>query len=252
MPESTPIKRVTLRDVGAVAGVSVSTVSLVLNNSPSIPIATKERVRRAINEIGYVYNRGAASLRSQRSMTIGLIATEVGNPFFAELTMSLEDVVDDHGFTLLVGYSRDSLERQTAILDTFLERSVDGLVLLPARGTDTAAVTGRLRQFGVAFVLSSRSSEGGGNYVGVDNTRAGMLIGRHLRDRGIASAVFVGGERDVPSVDDRVRGATEAFGDAVSFRFLPSEISPAGGAAAVARMLDLGHLPDAVIVSRVK
>ena len=241
------MKRVTLRDVSALAGVSRSTASLVLNDSPTIPEVTRHRVTAAIEELGYVYNRGAAGLRNNKSMIIGLIATEIGNPYFAELTMALEDALAEHGFTLLVGYSRDSARRQTAILDTFMERFVDGLVLLPARGTDTKAVVERFRKYGIPLVLSARSGAVDAKYVGVDNVEAGSLVGRHLRERGASSVAFVGGELDVASAYDRLKGAKQGIGRDIETLFFPSPITPSGGAAATAQLLDRGIVPDAII-----
>ena len=79
------MKKVTLNDVSRAAGVSRSTASLVLRGSPRIPEATSDRVRLAMAELGYVYNRHAANMRRSESMTLGLIVTDIRNPYFATL-----------------------------------------------------------------------------------------------------------------------------------------------------------------------
>lgn len=95
-------KRVTLTDVARAAGVSKSTVSLVLNDSSLIKKETQQKVQQAIEQLGYVYNRFAANLRSQKSLTIGVVIDDLINPFFAEFTMGLEMTLAEHGF-----YHRD-------------------------------------------------------------------------------------------------------------------------------------------------
>lgn len=104
--------RVTLQQVSERAGVSRSTASLVVQDSDSIPERTKARVRAAMAELGYVYNVQAASLRQQTSKTIGLIATEIENPYFAMIAMAFEDRLARDDYTLLVGYTRDDRQRQ--------------------------------------------------------------------------------------------------------------------------------------------
>src|SRR5437762_754954 len=106
------VRRVTMKDVAAASGVSRATVSLVVRDSPQIPEETKERVREAIERLGYVYDHRAAVMRSSRTMTVGLVATDVRNPYFAELTMALEVKLQEDGFALLLGYSHDERERE--------------------------------------------------------------------------------------------------------------------------------------------
>jgi LacI family transcriptional regulator len=126
------VKKVTLNDVSRAAGVSRSTASLVLRGSPRIPEATSDRVRLAMAELGYVYNRHAANMRRSESMTLGLIVTDIRNPYFAGLTMTIEEAAHEAGYTLFVGYSRDDVERQYLQLETMVQQQVDGIFLLPA------------------------------------------------------------------------------------------------------------------------
>src|ERR1700744_1893361 len=145
--------RVPVADVGRPAGVSRSTASLVLNNSPNVAPETHQRVRAAMKELGYVYNMHAAMLRSQRSMTLGLVVTEVQNPYFAELAMTLEDAADRGNYAVFIGYSRDDPIRQRRLIDRLIERSVDGLILLPAGDTEGAEIDSLLASSGIPLVL---------------------------------------------------------------------------------------------------
>ena len=89
--------RMTLNDIARHAGVSRATVSLVLRNSPLVARPTRERVQSSIGELGYVYDRAAANLRARHTHTIGLIVCEITNPFYAELTAGIDEVLDRAG-----------------------------------------------------------------------------------------------------------------------------------------------------------
>ena len=124
-------KRVTLTDVARAAGVSKSTVSLVLNDSSLIKKETQQKVQQAIEQLGYVYNRFAANLRSQKSLTIGVVIDDLINPFFAEFTMGLEMTLAEHGFITVMSNTSQRSDRQKQVLDTLLEHHVAGIVLCP-------------------------------------------------------------------------------------------------------------------------
>src|SRR5579883_920292 len=102
-------QRVTLRDVARRACVSRATASLVLRGSPLVAAETRQRVLGAMNDLGYVYHRGAASLRTQRSQTVGLIVPDVANPFFAELTLGVETELDAANHLVLLGNTAEAL-----------------------------------------------------------------------------------------------------------------------------------------------
>src|SRR6201990_520145 len=100
--------RVTLLDIAAVADVPRSTASLVIRNIPSVAETTRKRVLRSIKRLGYVYHSGAASLRTQRSNAVGLIVSDITNPFFAEASVAVEDrLAAAHYVTLLGNTSED-------------------------------------------------------------------------------------------------------------------------------------------------
>ena len=129
------MKRVTINDVAAQAGVSRATVSLVLRDNPRVAESTRQKVRGVMADMGYVYDRRAADMRTRRGMTIGLVLTDVRNPYFAELSMAFEVTLKDHGYVVLQGYTQDERARQDRLLDVMLEHRVDGIILLPAKNT---------------------------------------------------------------------------------------------------------------------
>src|ERR1700747_902988 len=108
MVESAPQSRVTLVDIASDAGVSRPTVSLVLRNVPSVAPSTRKRVLQSISRLGYVYHRGAANLRTQRSHAIGLIVSDITNPFFAEIIIAIEDWLGSAGLGTVLGKTSET------------------------------------------------------------------------------------------------------------------------------------------------
>ncbi|MBT2522536.1 LacI family DNA-binding transcriptional regulator [Arthrobacter sp. ISL-28] len=241
--------RITLEDVSKAAGVSRSTASLVVRGSSRIPESTAMKVREAMDQLGYVYNRQAANLRQSRSMTIGLIVTEIINPYFAELAMAVDQITHDAGYTIFIGYSRDLADRQHEIVASMIERQVDGLLILPALGTDPERLAKQVNAASVPIVLLARRFPGF-DYVGSENVQGAQMLGEHLSALGARTVAFLGG-RPAPSLAEReegLRASLEPKGVEVwSKEELRSPVSPEGGAAALGRLFDQGKLPDAVV-----
>ena len=111
-----------------------ATVSLVLRDSPLVADATRERVQAGFAELGYVYNRRAASLRSRQTHTVGIVVNDITNPYFATLIRSVEATLNRRGFIAFLSNSDESVERQTWFLDVAREHDIDGIVVCPAEG----------------------------------------------------------------------------------------------------------------------
>ena len=121
---------VTMDDVARVVGVSKSSVSRALNRVPSgVTAEVAERVQRAVDELGYVPNAIAASLKNQRTKTVGLILPDLGNPFFALVAAGIEAEISDAGYTLLIANTANDHDRETSLTRTLLERQVDALMI---------------------------------------------------------------------------------------------------------------------------
>lgn len=246
------MKNVTLNDVSRAAGVSRSTASLVLRGSSRIPEATSERVRLAMAELGYVYNRHAANMRRSDSMTLGLIVTDIRNPYFAGLTMAIEEAAHAGGYTLLIGYSRDDVERQSLQLETMVQQQVDGILLLPATGSELPPVCGIIDRSSVPVLQLARYFSEELDYVGPDNVCAGHQLARHVSSLGAASAVLIGGPDRSSARTERIKGLETGFtGSSVVFDASLSAATTtnnaAGGSEGVARVLDQGIWPDCII-----
>ena len=244
-------KRVTLMDVAKDAGVSRSTASLVLRGSPLVADETCERVLASMRELGYVYNRAAASLRTQRSQTIGVVVTDITNPFFAQMTVGSEAKFDEANCVMLVSNTSDELSRQNRLLRSMLEYGVDGILLCLAKNT-TPETIHRLHHWRLPFVLVARYLfDVEADYVGGDNVLGAEMAVDHLLALGHRRIAFIGGPGDSSARRDRLRGyrnALERRNLAVDDLLLAtSPINYAGGHQAITELLKRPDPPTAVV-----
>lgn len=237
------MKKVKLHEIAQAVGVSRSTVSLALRNSPLIAKSTAERVRLAAQELGYVYNRTAAALRNRKTHTIGLVEANFKNPFFAAMSESVEREIEQRGKALLFVDSAESLERQQKALRLMLEHGVDGLLLCPVKHT-TLEDLSILKKGGVPLVLFSRYIPGfDADYVGGANVEGAYQATRRMIQLGHRRIVFVGGEPYTTPWLDRVKGFRRAMEEAgielPSPWYFCSEVSVAGGDSQVDKVLQV-------------
>lgn len=209
----TPSRPVTILDVAAEAGVSKSTVSLVLQGSDLIRGETTERVRAAARKLGYVYNRRAAELRRKSSNTIGVIINDLMNPFFAEVLVGLERKLVDAGYIVLIAHTSEDLGRQKRVLQTMREQHAAGVALCPVLGTP-ASLTRTVKAWGLPLVVMVRTlGTGSYDYAGSDNALGVRQATAHLIAAGHRRIGFLGG-RSGPVLDQRLQGYREALAQA--------------------------------------
>jgi len=186
----------------------------VVQGSALVAPATRERVKEAMDRLGYVYNRGAANLRMRRSYTVGVIITDMANPSFADLALGIEAELDAAGYVVFVANTFDDLRRQEALLRAFQERQVDGLLLVPAITTRPATVH-ELDQVGLPWVLMTRYIEGAVHaYVGLDDELGAELAVEHLLGHGCSTLAYVGGPAAATARRDRQIGFRSALAHA--------------------------------------
>lgn len=123
-----------IKDVASRAGVSVATVSRVLNDHPAVRPGTRTRVLEAVAELGYRPNAVARSLRTDQTRTLGLVISDVLNPFFTELARSVEDEARALGYSVIIGNADERPEQQDHHIRTLLDRRIDGLLVSPTDG----------------------------------------------------------------------------------------------------------------------
>jgi LacI family transcriptional regulator len=203
MVETAPQSRVTLLDIASDAGVSRATASLVLRNVPSVAPSTRKRVLQSIDRLGYVYHRGAASLRTQRSHAIGLIVSDITNPFFAEIIISIEDWLGTAGLVTILGNTSENPEKQQRLLRSMSEYPADGILICSTQGSDKGAgnLEGRLPP-----VVAFTRPVSGFDYAGVDNVAGSELAIDHLSALGHRHIALIGGPSQLSSAQQRFLG----------------------------------------------
>ncbi|MEV6900339.1 LacI family DNA-binding transcriptional regulator [Amycolatopsis sp. NPDC051372] len=244
--------RVTLAQVAVRAGVSRSTASLVLRNSELVAPRTRQAVQDAMAALGYVYHRGAASLRVRQSGSIAVVVTDLANPFHAELTDGVEAALRPSGGITLLARTFGDVRRQTTVLTTMLEYQTDGVLLVPATGTQEDDLT-VLTDRGIPLVLMTRYiGKPGLNYVGVQETEAGHAGATHLLDHGCAAMAYFGGPEKATARRDRFSGFRSALAGSTASVLerwsIPTPNTALGSYEVAARLLAAGlPLPDGVL-----
>ncbi|KQQ90883.1 LacI family DNA-binding transcriptional regulator [Arthrobacter sp. Leaf137] len=239
-----------IKDVANHASVAVGTVSNVLNYPDRVSQRTKERVLKAIDELGFVRNDAARQLRAGHSRTVGLIVLDVGNPFFTSVVRAAEDAASVHGSAVLLGDSGHDAGREANYIDLFQEQRVQGLLISPVG--DVTERLDLLRERGVPTVLVDRlADESRFSSVSVDDDAGGYLAARHLLDTGRRRLAFVGGPTSIRQVSDRLQGAQRAVKEEpdATLEVLTSEGMTVLAGRSVGNMLvERGpeHLPDGI------
>lgn len=244
-------RRVTVVDIARHVGVSKSTVSLVLQASPLVKAETRDLVQRAIDDLGYVYNRGAANLRQARSNVVGMVINDLANPFFAELAVGIERVFQRAGYVPFVANTAENPQRQVEVLRALREQGVAGMIVCPSRGTPPDAFNGLIED-GVPIVQAMRRVFGArAASIVPDNRRGGRQATDHLLALGHRRIAFLGGYPDTYAHAERSGGYQLAL-DAAGLGLDPQLIIDGppnrdGGQSALARALALPDPPTAAL-----
>lgn len=201
----------TIHDVARLAQVSIKTVSRVTNGDSYVAADTAERVRRAIEELGYQANPNARSLRIGRDDAVGLIIESIGDPFFASVTEAVEDAAREAGLFLLVASAGETPDQERAAVRGLLNRSVRGLIIVPCH-LDYGAEQVLNRPENVHVVFADRPpGQLDADVVMIDNAATGHTAASHLISYGHRRIAFVGTEVDQYAVGARLGGYRAAL-----------------------------------------
>lgn len=242
---------VSLKDVALRAGVSIKTVSNVVNDYPHVTPATRARVQQAIDELGYRPNLTARHLRKGRTGIIALALPELGNPYFAELAGAVIDAAARHDYTVLLDHTAGVREKEVLVCQGFRAHVIDGLILSPIE-LETEDLLGRTDTVPLVL-LGEREYDAPHDHIAIDNVAAARSAVRHLVGMGRRRIAFLGARRESARQPAhlRLRGWREELAGAG----LPHDdtlVAPTGGygradgAQAMADLLDRGAAPDAV------
>lgn len=211
LPRPQP-KRLTLAMIAERLGISTATVSLALRSSPLVAEETRKRVAALADELGYIYNRSAASLRTARTNIVGVVVHDILNSYFAELVAAVEAELVQHQLTVFLCNHGDDFLRQRAFLETLLQYRADGVILVPSVGTTPKDIT-RIADAGLATVLIAREVPGLDDtpLVRGDDASGMRLAVDHLIGLGHRRIAFVGGRSQSSSGRERRRGYEDAL-----------------------------------------
>jgi LacI family transcriptional regulator len=201
---------VSIKEVAAHAGVSVGTVSNVLNRPEIVARPTRDRVLAAIKTLGFVRNESARQLRAGRSRTIGLVVLDVANPFFTDVARGVEDVASTSGLAVILCNTDERLDKEERYLELLEEHRVQGILITPVANADARLVP--LQRRGTPVILvDSKSPSGSQCSVAVDDVLGGEAAMTHLIEAGHERICYVGGPASLRQVTDRLDGAVRAI-----------------------------------------
>lgn len=229
-PGATPKRRLTLAMIAERLDLSTATVSLALRNSSLVAEETRKRVHALAEELGYIYNRSAASLRTARTNIVGLVVHDILNPYFAELVSAVETELGKQNQTVILCNHGDDLQRQRHFMETLLQYRADGMILCPAAGSKPQDVA-RIVDAGLPTVLIARELPDLPDVPvirGDDRTGIRAAVD-HLIGLGHTRIALVGGQSVTSSAASERRAGYE---DALAAAGLPVEQSlefPADG-----------------------
>ncbi|MEU5001856.1 LacI family DNA-binding transcriptional regulator [Streptomyces sp. NPDC021622] len=239
-----------IKDVANHAGVSVGTVSNVINRPDMVSEETRHRVQSVIDRLGFVRSESAPQLRAGQSRIMALLVLDMGNPFFVDVARGAERAARDAGLRVMMCNSGQSPSEEAEYLALFAEQRVRGVLLTPADATGRNIEA--FRRHAIPFVLVDRVADGATECsVSVDDVQGGALAVRHLLDTGHRSVAYVSGPVGLNQVKDRREGALQALAEAglpaSALRELPTErLDVSAGRDAGARLLGLAERPTSV------
>ncbi|MDH6169495.1 LacI family transcriptional regulator [Variovorax boronicumulans] len=195
----------TIKDVALRAGVSVTTVSHVVNDTRHVSAKGRERVELAIRELGYVPNAMARSLKSNTTSTLGMLIPNSSNPYFAEIVRIVEDRCFGAGYTLVLCNTDDEPRRQSVYLQVLAERRIDGLIVVSTGGDDSLVT--QLQGLRIPTVLVDREiADPNCDLVETAHMQGGLLAVRHLLSLGHRRIACIGGPVSVMPSEQRIEG----------------------------------------------
>ena len=205
-------KRATLKDVSKAAGVSIAAVSYVLNNHPMAARIGQEKVeliQKTAKRLNYRPNQIAKSLKNQKTFTIGLIVADISNPFSASIANYIEDNAKKKGYTVFFGSSGENLNKTKDLIETMLDRNVDGLIVTPIDNSEP--ILKELVPKGFPLVLVDRFFKSKFDFVGIDNFQATYDAIKVFVQNGRSRIGFISYETELMHIRKREEGYKKAL-----------------------------------------
>lgn len=199
-----------IKDIARIAGVSHSTVSRALRDSPLIPAETAERIKKVAQELGYRASAVARSLVTRKTEAIGVVVTSIADPFNGEVVAGIEEVANEHGYSVILATSQADPQREMAVARSFHERRVDGIVVASSRVGALYLPTLSEMEVPVVLLNNQHPSEFVRS-VSIDNVDGARQVADHLIGLGHTEIAYIGDESGLESDAERLRGLTDAM-----------------------------------------
>ncbi|WP_309616964.1 LacI family DNA-binding transcriptional regulator [Salinibacterium sp.] len=245
--------KVVIKDVAAEARVSPTTVSNYLNVPSKLSPEVSERIRNAIDKLGYVRNDAARQLRAGKSKVIGYVVFEVGNTYFSDVADAIERRAAEAGLFVVLGNNSGDVAREISYLELFEAQGVRGIIVAPVGKVDGLLDT--MRKRGTPSVITGRVADHDSQpSVSVEDAEGGYLAATHLLSTGKRHLAFLGGPFELRQVSDRFLGASRAVEehDGATLEIIPtSDRTISIGQAAALQYLqgEEGRRPDAIFAA---
>lgn len=201
------MKRASIKDIAKIAGVSVATVSYVLNKKEGQRISeeTKKKILQIAETINYVPNKIARSLQNNKSKLLGLIVADISNDFYSSIARNLEDIAFQLGYTLIIGSCDENAKKFEKLVELFSQQQVDGLIVAPVSGSESTFLKLQQKDYPVVTIdryLKGISVPG----VILNNREIAETTTSYLIDRGFQKMIYVGYQTQLPHLLERRNG----------------------------------------------
>lgn len=203
---------VTLRDIARETGLSVNTISRALNGKPDVNPGTRQRVEDTAARLGYVPNSLARSLVGGQSCTIGLIISDLQNPFYSKVAQGVEEAARARGYSTILVNTNEREEDERQAVRVLRSKRVDGMLIHPTQGNSEHIL--QLRREGIPFVLINRHiDEVNPDYIINNNQKGAYMAMRHLLELGHRRVLHISGPERISSVRERIIGYKQALSE---------------------------------------
>ncbi|MHA0858122.1 LacI family DNA-binding transcriptional regulator [Paenibacillus sp. CMAA1364] len=196
-----------IRDVAKLAGVSVATVSRVLNNKGYVSDNTREIVEKCIKDLNYTPNEIARTLFNKQSKTIGLIVPDIMNPYFPELARAVEDTATELGYNVILCNSDGDIEKEQRYLDVLLQKYVNGIIV----SSNTLSAS-QIEKLNIPIVSIDREISKGLPTIVVENHKGAMMATQFLESKGCTRIGHIRGPHKIVNAEERYEGYKEVVG----------------------------------------
>ncbi len=242
---------ITIKDVAKAAGVSHTTVSRALHDHPAISTETTARVKQIASTMGYVPSATARGLKTRHTRALGVIVSNIDDPFWSEVMHGVDDVLHPSGYSFFVAATHRNKQREKEVVMMMLERGVDGVILLAPQFSEEQAFM--LHSYGLPVAIVN--NEGAGEYqylIYNDNVYGISLVTRHLIKLGHENIAYLGNTLGGLTNTERIRGFQETMKSAgltirEDFIHLTKGGTPEGGFAGAQYLLSLPKIPTAIM-----